>query len=402
MRKTWLFQANPQTFDIDGYLATSLGAISWYVSRYADRMSVGDEVYIWRSDGDGQGGVIAECVITEEPVERLDDASALPFWRDRQKASEKTTRARLDLIRVATKREVIRRQWIKEDPLLRDLPVIKMSNATNYEVSVEHASRLRTLWTNTGRDWTYAESVAGLWAYLKTSGGKVSQLPGSPVAEVSLLIGRAIGGVYNKVMNFRSLDPRDQRTGMSGSGATDQSVWTKFFDPSMQQIRSPELGAEFERLWKPQSLLNTLEGDRAYDRSVEDAAGRLEALDLGQLMARYRRRKPHTAPNSKASTARTFERDPLVIAISKKRANHRCEVPGCRQSTFITSAGITYCEVHHIEMLADGGPDTVENVACLCPTHHREAHIGRRRDEIRTELKKLRSPEATARLEGPG
>jgi hypothetical protein len=59
--------------------------------------------------------------------------------------------------------------------------------------------------------------VAGLWAYTQTYGQQVSRLPGSPVAEVALVVGRAISGVYNKVMNFRAIDPRDERAGMSGA-----------------------------------------------------------------------------------------------------------------------------------------------------------------------------------------
>jgi hypothetical protein len=49
----------------------------------------------------------------------------------------------------------------------------------------------------------------------QTFGGSVSRLPGSLVADVALRIGRAISGVYNKIMNFRH-DPRDEREGMSG------------------------------------------------------------------------------------------------------------------------------------------------------------------------------------------
>lgn len=80
------------------------------------------------------------------------------------------------------------------------------------------ARRLEALWLNTGRDWNEAESIAGLWAYAQTYGKGVSRLPGSPVVDVALRIGRAVTGVYNKVMNFGSIDPRDSRAGL-GKGA---------------------------------------------------------------------------------------------------------------------------------------------------------------------------------------
>jgi hypothetical protein len=32
--RTWIFQGNPEVFDIEGYLAASAGLISWSVGRY--------------------------------------------------------------------------------------------------------------------------------------------------------------------------------------------------------------------------------------------------------------------------------------------------------------------------------------------------------------------------------
>lgn len=108
-------------------------------------------------------------------------------------------------------KEIVRREGLMDDPVLAGLMILKMANQTNYAIDPEHARRLEALWRNTGRDWTEAESIAGLWAYLHTIGGEVSRKPGSPVVEVALRIGRAVGGVYNKVMNFRHLDLRISR-----------------------------------------------------------------------------------------------------------------------------------------------------------------------------------------------
>jgi predicted HNH restriction endonuclease len=85
-----------------------------------------------------------------------------------------------------------------------------------------------------------------------------------------------------------------------------------------------------------------------------------------------------------------YDRDPLVITIARKRAGHRCEARDCAHPTFETSEGVAYTEVHHIVPLADGGEDTIENVACLCPAHHREVHLGVRASELTNQLKDIR------------
>jgi predicted HNH restriction endonuclease len=53
-------------------------------------------------------------------------------------------------------------------------------------------------------------------------------------------------------------------------------------------------------------------------------------------------------------------------------------------------------EVHHIRPLAEGGLDDPDNVACLCPAHHREVHLGKAAADIRTALVELRQSENLA------
>ncbi|WP_189613360.1 HNH endonuclease [Saccharospirillum salsuginis] len=66
------------------------------------------------------------------------------------------------------------------------------------------------------------------------------------------------------------------------------------------------------------------------------------------------------------------------------RANGKCEY--CGAQGFTMANGRLYLETHHVIPLHDNGPDSVENVVALCPNHHREAHHGKCRDEIRLEL----------------
>jgi EVE domain/HNH endonuclease len=396
--RTWIFQGNPDDFDIDGYLATRPVELPWLVTRYADQIAVGDRVYIWRAQGSAQGntaGVIAEAEVIAAPALRPESPDAVPFWRrGGDEATALRNRAILRLVRIARPREVIQRRWCIEDPVLRDLRVLKMASGTNYPLTEKHAERLAALWSRTGRDFTRDESVAGLWAYARTYGGPVSLLPGSPVAIVALRIGRAAGGVYNKVMNFRHLDPRDEREGMSAASDGDQRVWNEFYDVTRGELRLTELNAEFERLW----------GDEESARGA-DAISEAEALDeqarvleregLASLLARYSREAARHPKRPRATSAATklFERSALVVAIAQTRASHRCEVPDCPHPLFICADGRMYSEVHHIVPLGDGGEDTPANVACVCPAHHREAHVGSKAEEIAAALKAIRARE---------
>ncbi len=396
--RTWIFQGNPDGFDLDAYLVTRPAKFLWLVTRHADEIGVGDRVYIWRTQGRHKAvaGVIAEAQIVTPATPQPESPDAVRFWRvGAREANAILTRATLRLVRIAGAREVIRREWCMEDPVLRDLPNLKMAAATNYPLTQEHTERLAVLWSRTGHDWTRDESVAGLWAYAQTHGQSVSRLPGSPVATVALRIGRAVGGVYNKVMNFRYLDPRDRRDGMSGGSGADRRVWDEFYDVARGELRLSELDAEFDRLWGYEGSAKGAD-PRSEEETLEKQARAWEGEDLPSLLARYGREAASRPKRPRATPAATkvFERSALVIAIARTRANHLCEVPACQHSLFVCLDGRRYSEVHHIVPLGEGGEDTPANVACVCPSHHREAHVGANAGEIATALKALRAGEA--------
>jgi hypothetical protein len=396
MARTWIFQSNPDRFDIDGFLTTNPTGMTFLVTRYRADVAVGDQVFIWRSAGKEKGGtagIIAEGEVIEPVSIRPDDSPARRFWTNSADAANLAERTVIRFRRVVSdRREIIQRHWLPDDPELRDLTILKMANSTNYEVSSGQAARLNALWLRTGRDWTYAESVAGLMAYQRTHGQQVSRLPGSPVAETALLLGRAVSGVYNKVMNFRSIDPRDPRKGLSGGGANDERAWIDFYDSTSGAIDDGRLTEEFRRLWDVPDAPAPISDAASQNETIEAEVRHLCSLDLAALMDRYRAgpKGGQSKPSAKRTTTRLFARDPLIVAIGKVRAGFKCEVAGCSQPTFFDVGNQPYCEVHHIRPLSEGGADDPENVACLCPTHHREAHHGRAANKLRVTLVELR------------
>ncbi len=75
------------------------------------------------------------------------------------------------------------------------------------------------------------------------------------------------------------------------------------------------------------------------------------------------------------------------MAYVLKRAKGICEL--CKkQAPFKKQDEIPYLEVHHWTPLADGGEDTIQNAAALCPNCHREAHFGMDREFIKINHRK--------------
>jgi hypothetical protein len=130
----------------------------------------------------------------------------------------------MSLLRRASKREVLKREWLIDDAVLKDLLIVRQPAGTNFPVEPEQERRLKDLWENTGRDWSRDEDVAALFAYSTLFGKPISRSEDSLVSQIAQQIGRATTGVYNKLMNFRSIDPRAPQEGLKGASEMDRAT----------------------------------------------------------------------------------------------------------------------------------------------------------------------------------
>ena len=165
-------------------------------------------------------------------------------------------------------------------------------------------------------------------------------------------------------------------------------VWDEFFDTGKNKVRFNALLFEFNRLWSEADAPALESSDT---RSSEEK--RFSKKSLADLWLAYRSRKPNSKPRRKVTRSYTYNRDDVVVALRKSLADYKCEIADCPGPKFETDDDEAFVEVHHILPLAAGGPDTIENTAALCPTHHSMAHNAKPaiKNEIRSFLELLRS-----------
>lgn len=70
----------------------------------------------------------------------------------------------------------------------------------------------------------------------------------------------------------------------------------------------------------------------------------------------------------------SYQRDPVISAYVKRRADGRCDLCG-EPAPFIDSYGKPYLESHHVVWLSKGGRDSIDNTVALCPNCHRKMHM---------------------------
>ncbi len=126
----------------------------------------------------------------------------------------------------------------------------------------------------------------------------------------------------------------------------------------------------------------------ALTTAVDDDTDYLAGEDLALKPLREKLLKREQGPKRGYVTTREFRKGSDQIRVyARLRAEGTCE--NCeKDAPFMDKNGQPFLEVHHINRLADDGPDIPVNVAAICPNCHREAHFGRDPSAFRERLRR--------------
>ena len=114
--------------------------------------------------------------------------------------------------------------------------------------------------------------------------------------------------------------------------------------------------------------------------------------DFDATVEKLRRKPPASPPKGKKkpesvqASVTQYVRDAEVVAWVLAQASGHCEC--CEApAPFFREDGSPFLEVHHVQRLADGGEDTVNNAVALCPNCHRELHYGANKRELARQVR---------------
>ncbi len=111
---------------------------------------------------------------------------------------------------------------------------------------------------------------------------------------------------------------------------------------------------------------------RLLETKDETIRKKIQKLPLDQLefQARYALKEG----GRRQVVSEVFDHDQIVSEYARRRAGGTCQLCD-RPAPFRTRDGDPFLEIHHIVPLAEGGADTIGNVAVLCPNCHRRMHV---------------------------
>ena len=145
---SWIFQGNPATFRIDDAVR-ELEKTTWLVKKNHRKMRLGDTVFLWRSEHDGNpAGVIAKTVMVYTVTPMFSPPAVVAYWTDPTMENTRVDRVELKILEYSTdEKPMIERKDILENDVLCEMLVIRQPNGTNFELSEIQAEVLESLWS---------------------------------------------------------------------------------------------------------------------------------------------------------------------------------------------------------------------------------------------------------------
>jgi hypothetical protein len=154
MSNVWFFQANPDTYKVDEYLAQT-NYIYWSIKTVRHRLEirVGDDAYLWRARGQSNGprGILAKCVVAELPKKNdfdFDESLGDDLWLDDSKRAE--YHVGLRVVQSAPPNSVIvDEELLLNHDVLKNLIAIRQRTGTSFRESNPQIERsLYELWNS--------------------------------------------------------------------------------------------------------------------------------------------------------------------------------------------------------------------------------------------------------------
>ncbi len=145
----WLFQGNPKYYRMFDAIR-DLQEMPWPLNRYKTEIKVGDEAVIWVSGKESGIYAFGEII---EPVKILEEVSDIDYWIDTSLLSNLRTQPgpRIRLTSKLLEKPLLREE-LKQDPILKNLSVIRVNRGSVFRVTPEQWRQIHELKKNTSTE----------------------------------------------------------------------------------------------------------------------------------------------------------------------------------------------------------------------------------------------------------
>lgn len=152
------------------------------------------------------------------------------------------------------------------------------------------------------------------------------------------------------------------------------------------QKNERDANGDMRKVWKfPLKLVsaNDILEEEYLDKNAENDARVVERMSKSYIASKAR--EIDHVVSEVTTISKKYVRNPIIARYAKDRTQGYCEL--CGNPAPFKAGGIPYLETHHLQLVSEGGRDSIDNIAALCPNCHRKMHVLRDPEDLK-KLKK--------------
>ena len=131
--RCWIFQANPNRYDIlNALLDSKLKKQVWLVNQHKDEIKEGDIALIWMSGR--EAGIYAITKIISNPAFIKDPPEEAKYWTSKEDKEKTRLRVKIKIIKNLVNNPILREE-IKSTNGLTNMTILRFSQGTNFPVT---------------------------------------------------------------------------------------------------------------------------------------------------------------------------------------------------------------------------------------------------------------------------
>ncbi|MHA0044054.1 EVE domain-containing protein [Deinococcus sp. PEB2-63] len=136
---TWIFQANPQQYDIAASLAAERVEL-WNLRQHASKVKLGDRVLVWISGR--KSGIYAVGEVISAPMDQPDSTVGRQYWKSAG-GHQVWPRVEVRYSQVLLDRPLYKK-YLEFDAALTQLAILRQPRGTNFAVSANEWEALNS------------------------------------------------------------------------------------------------------------------------------------------------------------------------------------------------------------------------------------------------------------------
>jgi 5-methylcytosine-specific restriction protein A len=150
----WIFQTNPDKYDVDIDLINEPEEVFLEIKthKHRERIRIGDRAFIWRASGrktNAHAGIIATCTVVDLPgevVNGIHKPKPSSHWVENKSKNKHFCKLKIEDLRLSPEEGMLSRSSVASDEILEKHAIVQANQGATFSLDTDEFNRIMFYW----------------------------------------------------------------------------------------------------------------------------------------------------------------------------------------------------------------------------------------------------------------